>query len=472
MTVLRYLVCLFVILHAGCLFSAEKPNVLFIAVDDLRTELGCYGKERIRSPNIDKLASTGIVFEKAYCMVAVCGASRASLMTGIRPKHDRFVNFATYASKDASKAVPLNRHFKDNGYTTIGNGKIFHHNDDHANGWSLPPWRPKAPTYALPESVRCVEERKKASGNPDARGPAWESADVDDDFYADGKTLDKSLRDLKSLAETKKPFFLAVGFLKPHLPFVAPEKYWNMYDADDIVLPANFELTPKNCPKGAINNYGELRQYFGIPAKGPVPPETAKKLIHGYYACVSYTDALIGRLLDELNALGLGDNTIVVLWGDHGWHLGEHTLWCKHAVFENTMRVPLLIRLPKGKPGLRVQTPVEFIDIFPTLCGLANIPVPPDAQLQGKSLVPLIEGHDLPGPVYATGRFGHGDTIFDGRYRYSEYRANRGKGQIQGRMLYDHATDSQENTNVVGRPENAEVVERLSTELHRIRELP
>ncbi|MDR1964181.1 MAG: sulfatase [Planctomycetaceae bacterium] len=459
----------------------NKQNILFIAVDDLRTELGCYGKKHIKSPNIDRLASQGTVFEHAYCMVSVCGASRSALLTGTRPKYNRFVSAHIYASKDAPNAIPLNTHFKNHGYTTINNGKVFHFPDDHNDGWSEPAWRPKTPGYALPESREALQKDKEykeqnqilRNGKPDARGPAWECADVPDDSYGDGKTLEKSLNDLRRLAKDDKPFFLAVGFLKPHLPFVAPKKYWDLYKEDDIVLPENFRYTPKDVPAEAVHNFGELRGYANIP-KGneKISDETAKKLIHGYYACVSYTDAQIGRLLDELESLGIADNTIVVLWGDHGWHLGEHTMWSKHAVFENTMNAPLLLKLPNQKEAKRFSLPVEFIDIYPTLNELAGLPEPQKDQLQGKSLIPLIEKKIVPDKLYAAGRYGAGDTIFDGRYRYSEFRDKKGGGNLVSRMLYDHKTDPRENINIVNHPENVAIIEELSKELQRTIALP
>ncbi|MDR1492239.1 MAG: sulfatase [Planctomycetaceae bacterium] len=483
---------LYVIVAAICsaiptLYADElkKPNVLFIAVDDLRTELGCYGKTQIKSPNIDRLASQGTLFEHAYCMVSVCGASRSALLTGTRPKYNRFVSARVYASKDAPNAVPLNAHFKNHGYATINNGKVFHFPDDHNDGWSEPAWRPQGQGYALPESLEALKkdrEYKKEIGKnknnkPDARGPAWESADVADDFYADGKTLEKSLNDLRTLAKSDQPFFLAVGFLKPHLPFVAPKKYWDLYKKEDIKLPENFRYTPKDAPAEAIHNFGELRNYSNIPkANEKISDETAKTLIHGYYACASYTDANIGRLLDELDKLKIADNTIVILWGDHGWHLGEHTMWSKHAVFENTMNAPLIIRLPGQKEATRVSLPVEFIDIYPTLNELAGLPETlnkkGEKQLQGKSLLPLIERKNVSQKFYAAGRYGASDTIVDGRFRYSEFRNEKGGGNLVSRMLYDHGVDPRENINVIDRPENAAIIEELAKELRRTIALP
>lgn len=455
------------------LFAEQsKPNILLIAVDDLRTELGCYGKQQIHSPNMNALAAQGVVFEKAYCMVSVCGASRASLMTGLRPKPRRFVGAYVRASVDAPDAIPLNTHLKKSGYTTLNNGKVFHFEDDHNDGWSEPAWRPSAAAYALRESKEMLKASRAAGGDESARGPAWECADVPDDTFADGQTLNKSLGDLRRLAETKKPFFLAVGFLKPHLPFVAPKKYWDLYKEEDIKLPANFSTIPENAPKEAIHQFGELRNYANIPKQGAVSEEMARKLIHGYYACVSYTDALIGRLLAELDSLGLSDNTAVVLWGDHGWLLGEHTQWCKHSVFDNAMHAPLILKLPGQKEAQRFDRPVEYLDIYPTLLDIARLPEPKKDQLQGKSLLPLIAGRGVPEFLYAAGRFVNGDTITDGRYRYSEYRDNQGAGNRVSRMLYDHKVDPLEDRNIAEMPDSADVVERLSQEMYRTMRLP
>lgn len=437
--------------------AADAPNVLFIAVDDLRCELGCYGHEIVKSPNIDRLAASGTVFERAYCMVAVCGASRASMMTGIRPSKSRFTSYLTRASEDTPNAKTLNTYFKERGYTTMNNGKMFHHADDNNDGWSIPAWRPHGiASFKLPENVKAIRETGKIRGVP------YECADVPDNAYADGATADKSIADMRQLAAGDKPFFLAVGFLKPHLPFCAPKKYWDLYDEDDIKLPENYRYVPKDSPSAAVHNFGELRAYIGVPAKGPVSDEMAHNLIHGYYACVSYTDAQIGRLLDELERLGIADNTIVVLWGDHGWNLGEHTMWCKHCVFENSMHAPLLVRAPGMKPG-RTDAPVEFIDVYPTLCQLSG--GSPFDQLQGQSLVPLLKDAQAEWKPAAIGRFGAGDTIRTDRYRYSEFHDR--KGNSMGRMLYDHKTDPRENVNISEHPEMKEIVERLSKELHK-----
>jgi iduronate 2-sulfatase len=442
--------------------AADKsPNVLFIAVDDLRPQLGCYGKSEIHSPNIDRLAATGVVFNRAYCMVPTCGASRASLMTGIRPSKSRFVNYLTWAEKDAPAITTLNTHFKKQGYYTISNGKVFHHPADNAVGWSEPAWRPKAvQTYAVAENRQVAAKRAKES-NRRGRGPAFESADVADDTYGDGKVANKAIADLRRLSKKDQSFFLAVGFFKPHLPFVAPTKYWELYDREKIQLPDSYHR-PKDAPNEAIHTWGELRAYADVPKKGPLPDELARTLIHGYYACVSYTDAQVGRVLEELQRLGLADDTIVVLWGDHGWNLGEHTLWCKHCCFETSMHAPLIVRALGVEGGRKTDGLTEFIDIYPSLCELAGLPMPD--HLQGKSFVPLMKTPDMAWKQAAVGRYRNGDTIRTHQHRFSEY-AN-GKEKSVARMLYDHQADPGENVNISERSQSQEVVERLTGQLH------
>lgn len=429
--------------------GSSKPNVLFIAVDDLRPELACYGATHIRSPNLDRLARSGVLFERAYCMVPTCGASRASLMTGLRPSPNRFVTYLTSAEEDAPGTVTMNTHFQDNGYHTVSLGKIFHRPQDNAGGWSESPWRPRGVSwYQDPENRRLHEERQKQGRRK--RGPAWESAAVDDDAYGDGVLAERALADLKRLSAQDDPFFLAVGFFKPHLPFVAPKKYWDLYDRETISLPDNYHV-PKDAPSESIHSSGELRAYAGIPSRGPVSDETAKNLIHGYYACVSYIDAQIGRLLDELDRLELSDDTIVVLWGDHGWNLGEHTLWCKHSCYETSMRIPLIVRAPGIDTDERDREPIrtrrgliETIDLYPTLCELSGIEAPD--HLAGRSFAGLMKDPNAEWKTEAIGRFNHGDTIRTDRFRYSEY--SRGE-RVTSRMLYDHNADPDENVNVV-----------------------
>lgn len=440
-------------------YADDRPNVLFIAVDDLRPQLGCYGKQDMHSPNIDRLAASGVLFERAYCMVPTCGASRASLLTGVQPARNRFVSYLAIAEKDAPGTTTFNTHFKNNGYYTVSLGKVFHNPKDNAQGWSEPAWRPKGvPWYRRPENHELHERLQKQGSRK--RGPAWESADVPDTAYADGEIAERAIADLNRLKEKQEPFFLAVGFLKPHLPFVAPKKYWDLYDHAAIQLPSNYHV-PQDAPKESIHSSGELRAYSGIPAKGPVSDEAARNLIHGYYACVSYTDALIGQLLAELERLQLADNTIVVLWGDHGWNLGEHTLWCKHSCYETSMQIPLIVRAPGIAGGQRRASLVESIDLYPTLCELAGLSLP--KHLQGDSLAVLMKDPGATWKSAAVGRFQNGDTIRTETVRFTEYSGK--KGTLISRMLYDHSVDKDENVNVAER--RTDSVGSLSEDLHR-----
>lgn len=440
-----------------------KPNVLFIAVDDLRPELACYGQDHIVSPHIDRLAAGGVVFNRAYCQSPVCGASRASLLSGIRATRDRsFKGYLHHADKDWGAPLSLPKHFRRHGYYTISNGKVYHHRDDGAGSWSEEAWRPRGEWggrgYLTKENMAIAREAERGLG------PAYECADVADSDYADGTTADKAISDLRRLKSMDKPFFLATGFVKPHLPFNAPKKYWDLYDRDEVNLADN-PFRPKDAPDAAIHNWGELRAYHGIPKKGPLSEEMARTLVHGYYACTSYTDAQIGRVLDELDRLGLSDDTIVVLWGDHGWNLGEHTLWCKHCHFQTSLRAPLIVRVPWIKAGLKTNALTEFVDIYPTLCELAGLSIP--EHTEGRSFVPLMKDPNRPWKEAIYSRFHKGDSVRTERYCYTEWTGNDGK--TYARMLYDQQLDPDENTNISARPENAELVKRLSKELHKFR---
>ena len=461
----RFRASLVLTLCVAALAAAEvprQPNVLFIAVDDLRPQLSCYGVSSMQTPNIDRLASQGTLFERAYCMVPTCGASRASLMTGIRPSRGRFVNYLAWAEKDAPGVTTLNQHFRNHGYYTISNGKVFHHAQDSSDGWAEPAWRPRGvATYQVPENQPTAQRTEAETGRR-RRGSPYESADVPDDAYADGQIAAKAVSDLARLARMEQPFFLAVGFLKPHLPFVAPKKYWDLYDRRQIQLPDTYHR-PIDAPDEAIHTWGELRAYANVPESGPLTEEMARTLIHGYYACVSYTDANIGLLLDELDQLELAENTIVVLWGDHGWNLGEHTLWCKHCCFETSMHAPLIVKDPRLRGGGRTRGLTEFIDIYPSLCELAGLPLPD--HLQGRSFVPLMRNPDQNWKEFAIGRYRNGDTIRTDQYRFTEYTT--GERQYRARMLYDHREDHGEDLNISEQESSATIVDWLTQELHQ-----
>lgn len=453
----------------------NRPNILFIAVDDLRPELNCYGRSHIISPHIDGLAERGIIFHRNYCQVPVCGASRASLLSGIRPTATRFVDYATRLGEDYPGVSSLPEYFREQGYLTLSRGKIFHHADDQPEAWSEPPWSPAGSNpdygwfdYVDTSSLAFIRNSREFTPGADwskIRGPAFEFPDVADDAYRDGKLAAKGMEDLVRLSGEDRPFFLAIGFWKPHLPFNAPKKYWDLYAGEDLVMSPN-PYRPENAPDQAIHNSGELRNYGMIPRTGPVSRDTARLLTQGYYACISYTDAQIGKLLNTLDSLGLTDNTIVVLWGDHGWNLENHTLWCKHANFETSMRAPLIISAPGYRKKQTTDALTEFIDIYPTLCDLAGIPLP--AHLDGKSLVPLLEDPQAEFKEAIFSRFHRGESIKTKDYVYTEW-IDPENSEVTARMLYDHRTDSLENFNVAEDPRYKEVSIRLSQQLEERR---
>jgi len=444
--------------------TINRPNVLFIAVDDLRPQLACYGQSQMRTPNFDALAKRSVLFERAYCMVPTCGASRASLMTGIRPSPSRFVSYTARADRDMPDAMTLNTFFKENGYTTISLGKVFHFVDDSLAGWSEDPWRSKLNDYQN-ESVQrtaVAQHQQKYPNRKKVRAMPYESADALDSEYRDYETATQAITRIKQFAESKEPFFLAVGFNKPHLPFCAPKRYWDLYSQQDIQLAEN-DGPPLNAPEGAVHASGELRAYASIPPTGPVSQDTARQLIHGYYACVSFIDAQLGRLIQQLDDSGLANNTIIVLWGDHGWQLGEHGMWNKHSCFETSMHAPLMIAAPGFVQGERCRSLTEFIDIYPTLCELSGFNAP--SHVQGVSLIPWLKNPKAPGKANAIGRFQTGDTVRTDSHRYSEYRTQQGRGRLTGAMLYDHRIDPGENQNLSGTNDVTEFEESLRAEL-------
>lgn len=457
-----YFVALMFWLGIANSICADKPNIVFIAVDDLRPEIFSYGAMGMKTPHFDRLAARGVRFDRAFCMVPTCGASRASLMTGIRPSKNRFKTYFAQAAEDAPGVTTVNTHFKNHGYTTVSLGKIFHVPTDSAAGWSEKPWRPKAPGYITELANTSIVKDKKGR----SRGPSWENGgDVPDDTYADGKLVNYAIKKLHALAEAESPFFLAVGFMKPHLPFVAPGRYYENYPESEITVPDNY-YPPKDAPDGAVHSSGELRAYSDIAKKGVLPEEKARELIRGYRAATSYTDAHLGRLLDAFDSLGLAENTIIVLWGDHGWNLGEHTMWCKHSCFETSVRAPLIFATPASrgfKSNVATNSIAEFIDIYPTLCDLADLPKP--GHLEGESLVPVLTDPSAMVKEEAISRFGAGDTIRTKRYRYSVYRDKN--GNITGHMLYDHESDPDENVNVADKPKYAEIVTDLANRLEK-----
>jgi len=493
MTILRLLAFVQAALtfSMGAAFSqelAKRPNILFFAVDDLRTDIGCYGHKEAKTPHIDALASRGMVFRRAYCQQAVCSPSRTSLLTGLRPDSTKVYDLVTHFRNTIPEAISLPQHFRENGYYSVGLGKIFHPGFDDPKAWSEPHKNGTGEGYVLPENklrmaagsaqakVEAKGEGKKKKGKAaaprrPARGEPFELADVPDNQYHDGSLAEMAVAKLAELKRKEQPFFLAVGFLKPHLPFNAPKKYWDLYDPAELKLAAN-PFPPKGAPDYAVTDFGELRNYFGVPQEGPIPDDMARKLIHAYRAATSFTDANIGKVLAELDRHGLRENTIVVLWGDHGWKLGEHASWCKHTNMENDAHAPLIIAAPGAKAaGQSSAALVEFVDVFPTLCELAGLPLP--AQLEGTSAGPLLDDPNRPWKAAAFSQYPRtlqggprlmGYAMKTDRYRYIEWR-NRETGEAVAHELYDHETDPAENLNVADQVENKELVEKLSAQL-------
>ncbi|MCX5659742.1 MAG: sulfatase [Planctomycetota bacterium] len=428
---------------------------------------------------MDRLAARGLLFERAYCAQAVCSPSRTSLLTGCRPDTTRVYDLETHFRKTLPNVVTLPQHFKANGYHTQAFGKIYHGGLDDPASWSSPLTYPKNEWYQLPENRALMKKRLENLKDDDAkvsavalgriRGAPVECADVPDNAYGDGAIADDAIEALRKIKD--KPFFLAAGFLKPHLPFVAPKRYWDLYRREEIALADN-PFFPKGAPALAGTTWGELRAYHGIPATGPVTDDQARTLIHGYLACVSYVDAQIGRLLDELDRLGLRENTIVVLWGDHGWKLGEHGLWCKHTNFEMDTRSTLIVAAPgqasAGTPGKHTTALTEFVDIYPTLCELSGLPLP--QHLEGTSFAPLLETPDRAWKQAAFSQYPRGGGVMGysmrtDRYRYTQWQEQKSH-KVVARELYDHQLDPEENRNVADDPANAKLVAQLGAQLN------
>jgi arylsulfatase A-like enzyme len=455
----------------------SRYNVLFIAVDDLRPQLGCYGQKQMISPNIDLLASQGLLFERAYCQQAVCAPSRISLLSGLRPDSTGIYDLEIRLSEALPKHISLPKYFKQNRYETISLGKIYHHYDDDLDAWSKKPFlaKGKGLGYITKEGRRLVEENQKSNPKAVPKGPPTEMADVPDNAYSDGRLTDHAIKEMNRMKE--RLFFLCVGYRKPHLPFAAPKKYWDMYHPERLKLADN-PFFPRGVTKFTLTNFNELRNYFGMPkGKEPISDKQARHLIHGYYACVSFIDAQVGRLMNELTKLNLRDKTVIILWGDHGWKLGEHASWCKHTNVELDTRVPLIISVPGMKAaGQRTKALTEFVDIYPTLCEVCGLGRPVE-QLEGTSFAPLLDDPNRNWKKAAFSQYPRGslkerDKMVMGysmrteRFRYTEWKHLRSR-KILARELYDHKRDPQENVNVIDDPRYTTVLKNLEGMMKR-----
>lgn len=485
--------------------ETKKPNVLFISIDDLRTALGVYEDSIVFSPNIDKLATEGITFREAFCQSAVCAPSRASLMTGVRPDSTRVWHLGDKFRKINPLAVTMPQHFSKYGYHTINIGKIFHNYMPDSISWDEPDLRPSqylkkewlkrdGETFYISEEVKKSQIKKRDSllrlkpiryADGWNTGPAWEAADVHDTLYFDGAQTELAKRNLTRLSKSNKPFFMGLGFFRPHLPFAVPKKYWDMYDHGKIPSPKNPKV-PKDAPIFTMNSMYELRHYDGFKHIGhpsssfKMNEDTIRTLRQGYYASVSYVDALIGDLISHLKNIGIYENTIIVVWGDHGWKLGDHNSWGKMTNYNIDLKVPIIIRSPNQKNrGSQTHAITELVDLFPTLCELAEIEVP--NYMQGISLVPLIENpnqawkdaafsqfHRRP-KVSADGKRYMGYSINTSKYHYIEWydwnHKTGTKGKLKETELYDRYFDPHENVNISNRIELSEVKKGLAIQL-------
>ncbi len=456
----------------------EKPNVLFIAVDDLRPELGCYGNDLIKTPRLDKLASEGCVFTHHFVAVPTCGASRYGLLTGLRPRNrieitNEALRRVLSGKPETESPESFIHHLRRNGYFTVGIGKIGHYPDGLLYGYEDAPGTERELPHSWDEMLldtgkwetgwnaffAYADGSNRQSRNKNVK--PYEAAEVDDTGYPDGLTADLALTKLQELSRRGQPFFLGVGFFKPHLPFNAPKKYWDLYTESEIpVTPSNF--VPNNVNRASLHSSSELNQYMLGEEKAsldkPVSDAYARKLRHAYFACVSYVDAQIGRILDELERLGLSEDTIVVVWGDHGWHLGDHLVWGKHTIFERALKSALIVKTPGMRRGYACDQIVSTLDIYPTLMDLCGLEMP--HKTDGHSLSGLLMGKDdreWENPAYSY--FRSGISIRTEQYRLTKYFRTE-EPKIE---LYDHTSDPFENHNVAG--EFPEVVARLMIKL-------
>jgi len=483
----------------------KKMNVLFIAIDDLKPILGAYGDNFVISPNIDKIAEHGVIFTNNHCQYAVCGPSRASLLSGQRPDYTQILNLKTLIRDKRPNVVTLPQYFKNNGYNTFGIGKIFDPRSvdqfqDKASwtdyiymkdlkfhkGYNPPEFG----YYQSPEHLKRIAELRKeakAKGLSDKEvrkyilkryKVAWEKADVPDDAYEDGAILNGGIELMKKAVKADKPFFLAVGFKRPHLPFNSPSKYWDLYDESKVPLSLNQEKSENGFdlayqPSWELSSYKVPGYtYKEIDGVIRIPEKQQRQLIHGYYAATSYVDTQIGKLMEELKKEGLEKNTIVILWGDHGWHLGDHSMWNKHTDFEQATRSPMIIFDPRVGKKIEISSPTEFVDIYPTLCDMTGIKIPED--LAGISLKPMVEGKKDRLKEYAISEITRHDedvigyTLRNDRYRYTAWMNNHpmlmkkfDAKNLIGEELYDYKVDPLEKKSFIKDADYKEIHDKM-----------
>lgn len=465
------------LLTATGLQASENPpvkNILFIAIDDLQTALHCYGAEGMITPHIDQLASQSVLFDRHYCSVPFSGPSRASMWTGLYPTPTRFSNFAR-AEDQVPDVLVMPQHFKNHGYRTISLGKVFHHGDDFAAAWDVLDEKRDYFGYQDPANQQRQKEDLEIAAKNIAsvdfdnlaalprdfqapQGPAFECVDVPDEAYPDGQNTLRAINELEKAKASGQPFFLAIGYYRPHGPFIAPKKYWDMYE--NVGLSDN-PLFPPTAPAEARQATQELYMTLsGIPHYEEMPDSLARRIRRGYYAGVTYTDAQIGKLIAAIDRLGLRNETIVVLWGDNGYLLGDHEGWSKLSHFHEALRVPFMVSAPGMAADQRCSALTGSVDIYPTLCQLAGLEIPSHAQ--GQSMVPHLENptaHTTHQAVFS--RLNNGESVVTNRYVYTEWTSADSTKQ-KACMLYDLAPDPEEKVNIASQPKYREKVAELS----------
>ena len=503
------LILIAVTLMAGCKNKDDAPkkkyNVLFISIDDLRPTLGVYDDPTVVSPNIDQLAAEGFTFREAFCQSAVCAPSRASLMTGVRPDSTRVWHLGDKFREINPDAVTMPQHFSKHGYHTVNLGKIFHNYMPDSISWDEPDLRPSrylqkdwlkrdGETFYISPEVNASQKIKRDSllklrpvryADGWNTGPAWEAADVPDSMYYDGAQNLLVEKTLTRLAKSSQPFYMGLGYFRPHLPFTAPKKYWDLYDRNAIPLPENPDI-PEGAPIQSMNSMYELRHYDGFNNIGhptdnyKMSEDTVRMLRHGYYASVSYVDALVGDIVAHLKKLDIYENTIIVVWGDHGWKLGDHNSVGKMTNYNIDLKVPIIIRYPdQPNRGAQTRGITELVDLFPTLCDLAGIEIPD--YMQGTSLVPLIQDPTRPWKTAAFSQFHRRPKVSADGKRYMGYSINTDKhhyiawydwdhkkglkGEFRNDELYDRIKDPFEKINITNDAEQAEIKKELARQL-------
>ena len=467
------LACLFV---SGCNGQAgtgegSRYNVLFITMDDYRPMMGAYGRDFIHTPALDSLSEDGLLFTRAYVQQAWCAPSRTSFLTGLRPDSTRVYDLVTHFRETVPDVVTMPQYFRKQGYFTAAFGKVYHRGMDDSLSWTEATWEPDVED-PLKHYVR-TENRARIDEPTEGYAAPTESAAVPDSAYPDGMITNRAIQTLKRVQN--RPFFLAVGFYKPHMPFNAPQKYWELYDRDSLPAPSITDL-PKGAPEYGFMTWKEHHNYDGvpdIPNGKPQPDSIARRLRHGYYASVSYIDAQIGRLRDALRRQGVADETIIAVVGDHGWKLGEYNTWSKHTLYEVDTRVPLIIDRPGSAAG-RTDAIVELLDLYPTLADLAGLDVPegpqgvslrelfdkPEASVKSAAFSQFIRNADRTYTTYEDA-VAMGQAVRTDRYRFIRWIERPEAGGDTTRELYDHRKDPAETVNRAGRDGYGDVMSRL-----------